>query len=66
MSANACLTLINAYAVARGCTVEPGAPTTPGATGQCTERFAGSFGTCHNASVISDEEVASLLESMAN
>ncbi len=64
MSENACLKLINSYAVARGCSLQTGAATSAGATGQCTEIFPGSKGTCHNAAVLSDDAVAKLLTAM--
>lgn len=64
MSSNACLNLINAYAVARGCSLALGAATTPNATGQCTMIFPGSQGTCNNASVVSDADIASILLKM--
>jgi hypothetical protein len=66
MTANACLGMINAYAVARGCTLSTGAATTPGASGQCTSWFVGSKGTCHNAQIVSDETIGELLEGMAD
>lgn len=65
MSETACLSIINAYAAARNCTLASGAATTPSATGQCTEIFPGSKGTCHNAQVLTDGDVANLLLTLA-
>jgi hypothetical protein len=65
MSSHACLDLINSYAVMRGCTLNPGEPTTTSAKGQCTSAFPGSKGTCKNASVFSDREIEDVLSGMA-
>jgi len=66
MSRNACLSLINAYAVANSCSLVPGEPNSAGSNqAQCTEIFPGSKGTCHNATVLSDEDVLSLLKKMS-
>jgi hypothetical protein len=65
MSEFACLELVNGYAAARNCSLNSGPATTPGSNAQCTERFPGSRGTCHNATVLSDAEVMELLAGMA-
>jgi len=64
MSENACLQLINAYAAKRDCNISVGASSLAASEAQCTKIFPGSKGTCHNASAISDERVAQILEVM--
>jgi hypothetical protein len=64
MSKNACLNLINAYAVTHTCTLDAGAATTPKGSGQCTQVFPGSEGTCNNATVLSDAQVNALLATL--
>lgn len=65
MSEYACLRLINAYSAKRDCNLSVGASSLADSESQCTKIFPGSKGTCHNATIISDEKVAQLLESMA-
>lgn len=64
MSTKACLSIINDYAVARDCTLSPGAPTQTSSNPQCTQVFPGN-GVCNNATTITDTEVANALASMA-
>lgn len=67
MSTNACLKLINAFAVQHSCSLDASAPMAAADAGrQCTEIFPGSKGTCHNASVLSDDQVTELLKKMEN
>ena len=62
MSENACLNLVNEYAVSHDCSLTPGAATSPSSNGvQCTKVFPGSKGTCKNAKVLSDADVSALL-----
>lgn len=62
MSENACLNLVNEYAVSHDCSLAPGAATSPSSNGvQCTKVFPGSKGTCKNAKVLSDADVSALL-----
>lgn len=62
MSENACLNLINEYAVSHDCSLSAGAATSPSSNGvQCTKVFPGSKGTCKNAKVLSDVEISALL-----
>jgi hypothetical protein len=65
MSSNACLVLINAYVEARGGNLVVGAPTTPSAQANFTQVFPGSAGTCKNAQIIQDSDVANILADMA-
>jgi hypothetical protein len=65
MSENACLRLINAYAAKRDCEISAGPSSLAASEAQCTKIFPGSKGTCHKATLISDERVAQLLESLA-
>lgn len=64
MSENACLKLINEYASKRDCTLGLGASSESASETQCTKIFPGSKGTCHNAAVISDDNVMGILNSM--
>lgn len=64
MSENACLQLINAYSAKRDCSLSAGPSSLASSESQCTRIFPGSKGTCRNATVISDEKVAQILESM--
>ncbi|MFM6929301.1 MAG: hypothetical protein ACKOX6_12615 [Bdellovibrio sp.] len=62
MSENACLNLINEYAVSHDCSLSSGAATSPSSNGvQCTKVFPGSKGTCKNAKALSDAEISGLL-----
>ncbi|MGE5087241.1 MAG: hypothetical protein ACM3MG_13125 [Bacillota bacterium] len=62
MSENACLNLINEYAVSHDCSLTPGAATSPSSNGvQCSAVFPGSKGTCKNAKILSDADVSALL-----
>jgi hypothetical protein len=63
MSERACLKLINSYAAGRKCSLSLHACSSNSQT-QCTKIFPGSQGTCKNAKVLSDAEVAKLLEKM--
>jgi len=65
MSEGACLIVVNFYASARDCTLTPGAATTPDSNAQCTAVFPGSRGTCKNATVLSDQDIATILVEMA-
>lgn len=66
MSQNACLNLINAFAVPHGCSLDQGTSATQdNGQAQCTEIFPGSKGTCKNASILSDEQISEILEKMA-
>ncbi|WP_413578138.1 hypothetical protein ACLVWU_06305 [Bdellovibrio sp. HCB290] len=66
MSEHACLEVINEYAVQHDCSLNPGPATSPSSNGiQCTKIFPGSKGTCHNAQVLSDKQVADLLAKLA-
>ncbi|MNL03461.1 hypothetical protein D3C87_1239990 [compost metagenome] len=64
MSEHACLQLINAYSAKRDCQLSAGASSLAASESQCTRIFPGSKGTCRNATVISDEKVAQILEAM--
>jgi hypothetical protein len=64
MSEHACLQLINAYASKRDCSISVGPSALAESQAQCTKIFPGSKGTCHNASAISDADVAATLELM--
>ncbi|MBS1970798.1 MAG: hypothetical protein JSU04_10845 [Bdellovibrionales bacterium] len=65
MSENACLKLINAFAVQHSCSLDASAPMAQADAGrQCTEIFPGSKGTCHNASIVTDAQVSELLKKM--
>jgi len=62
MSENACLNLVNEYAVSHDCSLAAGAATSPSSNGvQCTKVFPGSKGTCKNAKILSDADVSALL-----
>lgn len=62
MSENACLNLVNEYAVSHDCSLAAGAATSPSSNGvQCTKVFPGSKGTCKNSKGLSDDEVSALL-----
>lgn len=66
MSTNACLKLINAFAVQHSCSLDASAPMAQAdAQRQCTEIFPGSKGTCHNATVLTDDQVNELLKKLA-
>ena len=65
MSENACLRLINAYASQRDCNLSAGASSLAASEAQCTKIFPGSKGTCRNATLISDERVTEILNTMA-
>lgn len=64
MSEHACLRIINEYASKRDCTLSLGASSEAASETQCTKIFPGSKGTCHNAAVVSDENVMGILSSM--
>jgi hypothetical protein len=64
MSENACLKLINDYAAGHNNSMEKGPETSPGSPAKCTKIFPGSKGTCHNARVLSDEQIAGVLAEM--
>ena len=64
MSSNACLNIINAYAAQHDCSLSLGAATSSSQS-QCTKIFPGSKGTCHNAAVVSDDQVNSILQNMS-
>jgi hypothetical protein len=64
MSENACLNLINSYVAQRDCALVKGAPTTASSPDQCTSIFPGSRGTCKQATVLSDTDIAALLITM--
>jgi hypothetical protein len=65
MSENACLKLINAFAVQHSCSLDASAPAAQAdANRQCTEIFPGSKGTCHNAAIVTDAQVTELLKKM--
>ncbi len=65
MSENACLKLINAFAVQHSCSLDVSAPMAQADAGrQCTEIFPGSKGTCQNASIVTDAQVSELLKKM--
>jgi hypothetical protein len=66
MSENACLKLINAYAVQHDCSLDLGQGAAANLQAQCTEIFPGSKGTCHNAAVLTDEQVSNLLTKMSS
>src|SRR5437868_6849241 len=62
MSKNACLSIFNAYAAARSCSLSSGAATASAPAGtQCTQVFPGSKGTCHNAKALTDTQVKDML-----
>lgn len=65
MSENACLTIINAFAAQRDCSLAQtaGASNSP-TSEQCTQIFPGSRGTCKNASKLADDQVAAILKNM--
>jgi hypothetical protein len=66
MSSQACLSLVNAYAAARNCSLAVGAPVAASPAGAiCTQVFPGSNGTCNNAAVLSDSEIQAILAKMA-
>lgn len=66
MSTNACLKLINEFAVQHSCSLDASAPMAQAdAQRQCTEIFPGSKGTCHNATIVSDEQVSELLKKLS-
>jgi hypothetical protein len=66
MSEDSCLKVINAYAAVRDCALNRGpASSTASPNSQCTKIFPGSKGTCHNAKVMSDAEISSVLAAMA-
>lgn len=66
MSTNACLKLINEFAVQHSCSLDASAPLAQAdAQRQCSEIFPGSKGTCHNAAVLSDEQVSELLKKLS-
>jgi len=66
MSENACLKLINEFAIKHSCSLEASAPSSAAdAQRQCTEIFPGSKGTCHNATVVSDAQVSELLKKLS-
>lgn len=65
MSREACLTLVNAHVAARDGKLV-GAKTTESSTKQCTKEFPGSKGTCNNAAVMTDAQVAEMLASLSN
>lgn len=66
MSEDSCLKVLNAYAAVRDCSLNLGpASSTASPNSQCTKIFPGSKGTCHNAKLMSDEEIANILEAMA-
>jgi len=65
MSEDSCLKVINAYAAVRGCELNPGPATSEASpNSQCTKIFPGSKGTCHNAKILSDDDVVKILENM--
>ena len=64
MTRHACLSLINAYAERHECSLAPGLGQDAEPT-QCTEVFPGTKGTCHNATVLSDEQVSEQLDQLA-
>jgi hypothetical protein len=65
MSEDSCLKVINAYAAVRDCALNLGpASSSASPNSQCTKIFPGSKGTCHNAKVMSDQEIASVLQAM--
>lgn len=64
MSQNACLVLMNSYASVRSCTLHTGAATASSTATQCTAIFPGSLGTCKNATIVSDSQVAAILMTM--
>lgn len=65
MSTNACLKLINAFAVQHSCSLDASAPAAQAdSQRQCTEIFPGSKGTCNNATVLSDAQVSELLSKL--
>lgn len=66
MSTNACLSLINEFAVKHSCSLDASAPEAAAdAQAQCTEIFPGSRGTCKNATILSDAQVSELLVKLA-
>ncbi|WP_413288098.1 hypothetical protein [Bdellovibrio sp. HCB337] len=65
MSRHACLDLINAYAIRHECSLAPGAGQDANQV-QCTEIFPGSKGTCHNATILSDDQVSEILDLLAS
>lgn len=66
MSTNACLNLINQFAVKHSCSLDASAPEAAAdAQAQCTEIFPGSRGTCKNATILSDAQVSELLVKLA-
>lgn len=65
MSRHACLELINAYAVKHDCSLATGAGQEAASDLQCTEIFPGSKGTCHNATILSDDQVSGILDVLA-
>lgn len=66
MSRNACLQLVNAFAVQHSCTLDASTPASAAdAQSQCIKIFPGSKGTCHNATILSDDQVTSILQKMA-
>lgn len=64
MSKHACLDLVNAYAQTHNCSLAIGSPTTPNNTSTCAQIFPGSEGTCHDAQILSDNAVESILATM--
>jgi hypothetical protein len=66
MSEDACLKIVNAYASERDCQLVSG-PAAAGASAsrQCTMVFPGSKGTCHNAKILSDSDIESILGKMS-
>jgi len=63
MSEKACLDIINDYAVTHNCSLAPGKDSAAADPQlQCTEIFPGSKGTCHNATILSDQQVVDQLK----
>jgi hypothetical protein len=60
MSPHACLEIINAFANAHSGSLDSSQPSS-GSHHQCTDPFPGSQGTCNNATVLSDSQVAAIL-----
>jgi hypothetical protein len=61
MSEYACVKILNDFAVKHNCSLDKNEQASSAGT-QCTKIFPGSKGTCHNATVLSDDEVKELLK----
>ena len=68
MTKHACLVMLNEYASERNCQLSSGVLQAPldssAPPRQCLRAFSGSPGTCHNASILTDEEVSNTLSAM--